>query len=496
MSVSVMVGAQRYLMALVGACSLLGCLFAHAQPLPLPKGGAGVEPALSAPYPRTFSLPSGGRRYDGFAVGAPGPVRVSVQASGGPMTVALRRADGRVVERRGTGSVVIEDSASAADMKSGVLWGISISAAAGTPLNGQVMVEHPAADAAAIRAAWDQMQQQATARVNQHLGEAQKAGVDVQMEAKRSQQAIDQAAQARHAQAMQLLKTRIGVADLRLAPPGVTAGTAAAPGKGALVTPGATNIAATKKGVQSAKLSQPSSAPAGNTPPTNGSGGGEVVVHALSVNEGDPGTPVMIEGAGFGSAPGRVHFIVANGRDLVAPITFWSAQQIVTEVPMVDGVVAHAGQIYVQRADGVRSEVRQFGFKPAIESRMVFPSRINEWLVDDAALHGYALWPVVDSHGIAYIGHSVTFFGGNGDDLFFQTRRLRPGWVVAECWLTVPYNPTQRTPNIFGASSATAQCQPGSDRLATRVHWSIDWGSSVHYTVAIRIEGPKGVPHF
>jgi hypothetical protein len=80
-----------------------------------------------------------------------------VQSQGVPVVVAIRHPDGRRVESTGTGSFLVDDSSSAADLAKGHIWAVSVRAATATPASsvvasGTLTVSHPPADKAAVQA--------------------------------------------------------------------------------------------------------------------------------------------------------------------------------------------------------------------------------------------------------------------------------------------------------------------------------------------------------
>jgi hypothetical protein len=250
----------------------------------------------------------------------------------------------------------------------------------------------------------------------------------------------------------------------------------------------------------------------GGAPAPAGGDAQQVVARPLitskSAAEGDPGTPVMIQGRNFGTTRGEVRFIVANGRDLPAPITFWSATQIMAEVPAIEGVREFPGQIYVKRGDGAQSDLRPFAFKPALERRHIGPigrseRRVNgpsEGFIEDAVVHPYALlWKGPGTDHVpngGYVSRLSLLFGGVGTDQYFLNGRLANGWRVESCTIG-SRNAGSNTPRVTqGQGSATVKnCPVGSDILRTEVDWWIDFASGIDYSLRLDIVGPKGVPH-
>lgn len=537
-----------------------------AQPAPVVNPSSPDE-AVLAPYPRGFDIAPGARRYDGFAVGQPGPVRVMVR-SAQPVVVALRRPDGRRVERTGSGDLAIDDVASDADVRQALFWGVSIQPQMpGSGAQGQIMVTAPPADPQAVRAALERGRQAGAQQAQAAIGQAPASGFDPAVALAAQQRELDQQALARHNAALRQIQAQLHpdtaavmtqaqqarvqgqtlaqaqgamVNDTRIARLAASgASMAAAPAGNAVVAPargrlltapgaapapdvpggmataqgggapaqagGAPSAAAVTNALNRMFQSQPNSAP-----PAGGaaqSTGARPLVTSSSVSEGDPGTPVMLQGSGFGDARGEVRFIVANGRDLAAPVTFWSATQIVTEVPATEGVREFPGQVYVKRADGTRSDLRAFAFKPALERRQVVPSGSVSMLsngasrgqFEDALIHPYALlWSGPSNYPqvhLPYVQRLTHLFGGSGRDEYFMNARLANGWRVESCTLG-SHVKGSRAPYVSGAATVTVVgCPVGKDALRTAVDWWFDFGSSVIYSLTLNIVGPKGVPH-
>ena len=537
---------------------------AQAAPIVNPSS---PDEAVLAPYPRGFDIAPGARRYDGFAVGQPGPVRVMVR-SAQPVVVALRRPDGRLVERTGSGDLAIDDVASDADVRQSLIWGVSIRPQVpGSGAQGQVMVSAPSADPQAVRDALERARQASAQQVQAAMQQAPAPGVDPAVVLAERQRELDQQALARHVSALRQIQARLHpdtaavmtqaqqaraqgqtlaqaqgamVNDARIVRlaasgglmAGATPGNAVvAPARGRLLTaPGAAPAPDAPGGMATAQgggaPAQAGGAPApaslanalnralqntpGSSPPAGGapqSPGARPLVTSSSVSEGDPGTPVMLQGSAFGDARGEVRFIVANGRDLPAPITFWSATQIVTEVPATEGVREFPGQVYVKRADGTQSDLRPFAYKPALERRQVFPpGRIVSWTngtesgqFENARIHPYAVswagpsrYPNIQHPNVA---RWTALFGGSGVDEYFIGARLANGWRVESCAIG-NHMKGSTTPYTTGSATVTvSKCPVGSDSMNTVVQWWFDFGSSVTYSLALNIVGPKGVPH-
>jgi hypothetical protein len=539
---------------------------AAPAPMAMPAQPAAVfnasspDEAVLAPYPRGFEIPANGRRFDGFAVGQPGPIRVMVR-SAQPIVIGLRRPDGRMVERSGSGDLAIDDAASAADVQQSLFWSVSIRPQqAGSGAQGQIMVSHPPADPQAVRAALERDRQAAAQQAQTALAQALAAGVDPNAALAARQRELDQQTLARHSAALQNLRAQLPadtvavmsqaqqaraqgqplaqtqqamVNDQRIAR--LTAGGGLAVGSsegstmvardgGRLLAPTLGGATATPQGGGgTAQASGTPVSPAvagaidrmfkkdGSAPAPTGGAPQQVaarpVITSTSEAGGDPGTPVMIQGSNFGNTRGEVRFIVANGRDLPAPITFWSPTQIMAEVPDVSGVREFAGQMYVKRPDGAQTDLRPFAFRPAMERRQVFPpGRVVSWSngtetgqFEDARIHPYAVswagpsrYPNIHN---PFVQRWTALFGGSGRDEYFLNGRLSNGWRVESCTIGGLIKGST-TPVVTGSATVTvAQCPVGSDVMRTSVDWWFDFRSDLTYSLMLNVIGPKGVPH-
>ncbi|MCA3253727.1 MAG: hypothetical protein ING49_18640 [Rubrivivax sp.] len=179
-----------------------------AQPAPVVNPSSPDE-AVLAPYPRGFDIAPGARRYDGFAVGQPGPVRVMVR-SAQPVVVALRRPDGRRVERTGSGDLAIDDVASDADVRQALFWGVSIQPQMpGSGAQGQIMVTAPPADPQAVRAALERGRQAGAQQAQAAIGQAPASGFDPAVALAAQQRELDQQALARHNAALRQIQAQL-----------------------------------------------------------------------------------------------------------------------------------------------------------------------------------------------------------------------------------------------------------------------------------------------
>ena len=533
--------------ALIGAVALHPAQAQLAPPLkflppatvkpaaPTPKPGWCEEDCLIAPdKPLRFELLVGERASSGFAVTKPGAIRVEVQAAGAPLVLSLRRPDGRLVERQGSGRIVIDDAATAADIARGVLWGVGVRAAQEAPpapagavttrggpraaAGGTLSVQHPPADPAVVAAALKKASAETQAKAAQQPKPAAPV-VDAQAQARLAQAAHDKQVAASHAATLGKLQATVPPAafaqinqriGLRLQGQTLQQASAAVPVKA--ITAKALNapvtLAAPGQPLQVAKpglLAPKTSAGSTQSAATGGvtavgSGGGAAVaapatpplLAALSTSEGDPGTPVTLSGSDFGDALGEVHFIVANGRDVVLPAaTYWSATQIVAEVPYADGIPAYDGHVYVKRADGSKSALRPFRFLPLYDVTEISQSS-RDWFLAPSIVN-------IDSDRSASTGQphhtGAMFWGFTGNDKFYLNTQLRNGWVASGARLAGVYS---ARPGYSGAYLVDSR--PGTTSPYVEVRWWVDaavgigGSNEVSYSVRVEVKRPKNLP--
>jgi hypothetical protein len=224
-----------------------------------------------------------------------------------------------------------------------------------------------------------------------------------------------------------------------------------------------------------------------------------IAIQQLSATEGDPGTPVLLTGAGFGDTAGEVHFVVANGRDLKATSPIWSNGQIMAEVPYLDGVNAYDGIVYVQHVDGRKSAFSNFRYRPPLD---VVVLGMPECLTKLDVGHGPSCVQYRDSSvslqadnfsGSDAIDHWSMVASFNADDVFWKTNTLKNGWIVSSCDII-------EFPGVYLGTATVSECRSGTNSPFTKVHWWIDWASKhpsdIRYAPRVTITGPKGLPYF
>lgn len=475
---------------------------AVTSPLPpAPKTPANLPTTPQGP--QAFELLLGEQTSFGFAASKPGPIVVTVTWQGAPLVVTLVKPGGGTLERQGSGSVVIQYTASAEDFPKGVLWSVNLRSpqpAAGATgslvhekpvkqqpqvlAKGTVTLHHPPGDPKLAQAEMtarkerlkaSQPKPQAAPAAAQPALLAQKQAALQKQQATRQTQLLEQVRSKIPAEAHQKMAQRIAT-------------TAAQPLPGAKVM--GTALPAVLQMTPATIPPQPSTPATKATKDAPPAGTSDPVLAALSISAGQPGDPVLITGNGFSGTVGEVHFIVANGRDVTAPISGWNDSQIFTAVPDVSGILGFSGQVYVRRGS-TNSRFVPFQFNPALEYRSL--AITTDRIVTGADSSSYNV-----SSGIA-IEHdgAGNFFGARGEDQYFLTTRLRNGWVVDSAHITNAFYTDDRpSPWTYGNASAyITEYRGGTDSPYLKVRWWRDGFSSVIYRPTVLIRGPKGVPH-
>jgi hypothetical protein len=212
------------------------------------------------------------------------------------------------------------------------------------------------------------------------------------------------------------------------------------------------------------------------------------IITALSVTQGQPGDPVMINGSNFGSGLGEIHFVIANGRDVVAPAgAIWSDNQIFTSVPDATGLLAFNGQVYIKRAtDQKLSNLVVFRFEPTLEIREIRSS------TDLALMNGTYI-----DRTLQIIHQNFNLFSGaSGNDVIFKNTRLKNDWVSHETFVYC-HN------SYCHGGVSVADSKLGTNWPYLDAGWWIGsayykfpyfYEAELWYGFAVHIRGPKGVP--
>jgi hypothetical protein len=172
-------------------------------------------------------------------------------------------------------------------------------------------------------------------------------------------------------------------------------------------------------------------------------------------------------------------------------VTVWSTTQILSQVPAVDSVPAYNGYAYLLRADGSRSSLMPFAFKPTLT---VAQLQFNTKRASD--------YRIVDPHEIdssnELISHpgNLNLFGFAGYDEFFMSTRLRNGWQTVQVALLGPNYCGNCPPRVVDSANVyLVESRIGTDSPYAKVRWWTDTWGGVHYRVTVTIQGPSGLPY-
>jgi hypothetical protein len=484
--------ALRLLFLLLAALPATGPLKAQAPPPP-----AAAHPAEPV-WPLKVELLPRERESHAFYVTQAGPVKVQLQISGAPVVLSLRRPDGRVVERTGSGELVIDDTATAVDLARGVVWGIGLRAAQEPPpaplvpglkppparplATGTLLVQHPAASPVALQAGLAKLRADLQPRLNAQLAQAKaaKAAKAVPPAATNPSQAAqaahDKQVALQHAALLDRIKGRLPADAVNAVAQRI-----------ALRVQGRSMKDAEAQAPMSAAKKTKSDKPTSSTPAP------APVIQGTSVDEASPGAPVLLTGANFGDEVGEVHFIVAATRDLKAGVAFWSAGQVLASMPMTDGIPAFGGYVYLQRPDGQKSALRPFRFVPLYDVAVIgFPLSAQGYPFDSVISEGFDKpYGTVEHFGDPFWG---AFFGGKGDEEFYRAQRLANGWMVVDVRILDPWgNPGARASDGTGEATI-AEFRPGTNSPFVKVHWWRDPGGYLEYKIQVTVQRPKNLP--
>lgn len=481
----------------------------------LPGSSAqGQSNAQLPTYPQKFEVQGPEADSFVFAVTQPGSVVVDVQSQGAPVIVTLQGPAPQPMSQQGAGPLRLAFTVTPQDVQKGVLWSLQIRLAQPAPPQqggraaGSVMVQHPPVNQAMVQQAVQTraMQQKQPSPQEQQQASAQAAAqmeqAFQQRKAQFDRQQLDRRA-ALHAQIQpQLDQLRSRMAG-QVRPRGVeggegTSGEAGTSTEGEIGTralrgerlltplekpPVINMVPVPQTSTSQQAVTQAGSGPAPQTVMPN------PAITSLSVAQGQPGDPVMITGSGFGTG-GEVHFVIAPGKDLVAPAgVIWTDSQIFSTVPDATGVLGFNGTVYIKRAsDNVTSNLLPFRFNPALETREIRNTM-------DRVLK----WPVNQSSPANEVQRaSANFLAGFKDnDVLFGNTRLKNGWVADEAFVYCLYQTYGM--NFCTGGAYVWETKKGTDWPYLNVRWWMDPApfanySHVYYSFAVRIVGPKGVP--
>jgi hypothetical protein len=438
---------------------------------------ANAQPVAEPTWPQHFEAFKGEPAAFGFIVTQPGPISVSVavQSSAAPVLVTLSGPVAKPIQQQGAGTFQVAYMATAADVQRGYLWLVHVdSMNAPTVVQGTVAVSHPSTD---MKLAIQQLQ-----GLDQRLQSQRDAGRAASVAKVRAAFAADEQARQRakqqlaSAQALrtqQLLKS-IGAPGVQTR--GVLPATLA---PAASVRPGML--------VSAPIVARPTFiAPPPPPPPP------PPAITSLSVGEGQPGDPVLITGASFGTA-GEVHFLVNPGMDVVAPVDYWSNAQIVAHVPTVTGIQRYGGQMYV-KASNQASALQPFIFDPTLDSQLiwVFQANLTDAILGSPSINVCPVQTPPDLTNCSAWHTDPTapgLIGHRGDDNWYLYTNLNSGWIVESAQT---YD--QQTGSGWGGSEGEyiADNRPGTTSLYTKVHWWEDAGCIASYLLVISVKGPVG----
>lgn len=457
------------------------------------QSGTPGQPNAQLPtYPQKFEVKGPEVDSFGFAVTQPGPVVVEVQSQGAPVIVTLQGLASQPMSQQGTGPVRLSYMVTPQDVQSGPLWRVQIRLAQPAPpqlggrADGMINIQYPPVNQATLdlgirsrakprREPTEQEQQQAAAQTATKMEAAFQ-----QHQAQFDRQQMDRHA-VLHAQIRPQFDQLQGRMGGQIRSRGVEegAGTSAEPGTSTEGEIGTRALQMPQRMLKGALLSPPV-AP-------------NPVIASVNVAQGQPGDPVMITGSGFGTG-GEVHFVIAPGRDLVAPAAaIWSDGQIFTSVPDASGVLAFNGTVYVKSAaSSVNSNIVPFRFNPAMELREIK-------LMKESQLQQFNGVTVFNQNGY-YVRrmHSFMFWGPVGNDHIYMNTRLKNGWTVSQTPLVYLSFPQFTDGGVYLEESHV-----GTDRPHMNVRFWVDcWASNMFtggssptldYSISMLIQGPKGV---
>ena len=448
--------------------------------------------------PQKFEIATGESAGFGFVVSQPGPIVIRAQWQGVPLIVSLSPL-AQPIEKSGSGSVDLSYTVSADDVRRGVVWKVSLRSAsaplrpvssasvlidshnavtllrvAKTEAQGTVTIQHPPGD-------MQQAEQQLKALAGDRHAAAQQ-----QLSQIRDQ--LHQAVQARQAQLQKAMSdqqaTRLQQLKAQAAQSSARPGKIAGPQLQAKSSDVAMSpMAMSKEGLAPKQTTGTSQSKdigaAGSNPPQTVA---KPTITSLSVSEGQPGDPVLINGSGFGSSPGEVHFIVNPGMDLKASADYWSDAQVVATVPSAEKILSYGGYVYVQRGTD-KSGVVSFKFNPALQL-MTLGITADKRIKSPYDTTGIGAFCGCIAHEGA-----GDLFGHKDDDEFFSNTTLKNGWVVDSVNFGIHGS-------IFGnANASVSDSRIGTNSPYVKVHWWMDTFSSVDYNVSVNIKGPTGVPY-
>lgn len=445
------------------------------------------QPNALPTFPQKFEVQGPEVDTFGFAVTQPGPVVVDVQAQGAPLIVTLQSPGGQPIVQQATGNLRMNYTVTPQDVQRSLFWHVQVRLAQPMPpqlggrANGTVNVQYPAANQAAVQQtiqALSAKQKRATQEEQEQGASQAKAQMDQAFQQRKAQ--FEQQQQQRHASLHAQMQPQLDQLRSRMGGPIRPRGLEPSEGASGEPVPSPEGEVGTRalqfERIQ--KIMPLIPAP----PPTP-------VITSLSVAQGQPGDPVMINGSGFGTAGGEVHFILGPNNDVIyTGQTWWYDNQILVNVPDVTGLLGYNGQIYVVRnPDKIKSPMTPFRFNPSLEVREL-----------RATLDRVLKWPVDQGSPADRIKReSANFLAGFKDnDVLFGNTRLKNGWVSDEAFVYCGYT---YYPYMCDGGAYVWEIKKGTDWPYLNVRWWMNPApfanySNLYYGFAVRIVGPKGVP--
>ena len=461
-------------------------------------------------FPQTFDLQGPIANSFGFAVTQPGLIVVDVQGKGAPLSVVLQGPAAQPIAQQGVGPIRLSYAVTPQDLQRGLLWSLQIRLTnpavpgLGERASGTINIQFPPVDQAAVQKTAQMMaaQVKAPSELEQNQARAQAAGrMQATFDQQRAQ--FDQQQVERRAALNAQIRPQLDQLRSRMGPQVRSRGLR-----------GDAAISATPQPLDSTTMqrmppppvpAEPATASSSQALQSAGSTPGpqsvmpNPAISSLSVAQGQPGDPVMINGSGFGTSVGEVHFVIAPGKDLTAPAgAIWNSDQIFVTVPDAVGVLGFNGTVYVKRTtDKINSNLVPFRFNPLMELRQI---KLRQNGVSATATYQQFYGVSVQNMDIfVRRWHEFLFWGPTGNDQIFLDTRLKNGWLVSQ------------TPSVFLPNSDhtdggayLAESHVGTDWPHIRVaFWMSNlWGNIskggrpvfLDYAISIMIQGPKGVP--
>lgn len=447
--------------ALLYVLSVVALSLSSNAPVPAQASAATQLPK----WPQSFDLRGYEVRTYGFGVTQAGPIALDIRAQGAPLDVILQGPSGQPVERQGAGSVHLDSVATPQDVQRGIFWHILVrltapAAQAGAQSTGSINVQHPPEDPQAIRRAVDAVKAQRRVPSSEERARS--------VAASRAQR--DALFNARVAAGEQELVQRRASIYQTLQPTVEAMRRQQAEGRAASAQTGINTRAINPERITKTFAVNP-------------------VITSLSAAAGVPGDGIIINGSGFGTANGVIHFIIGAMRDLIATPEVWVNNQIFVAVPDPSapdpsvGAMAYDGVVYIV-VGGVKSNLVPFHFAPIIDHRIIS--------IPADFLLGQFADPLVLADGV--LRNNLNWAqSAQGDDKFYRNTLLQNGWTVEA--MPSAYNSIPKFPGggIFFVAARVGTNSPYTD-VFSWVDTMWQGLGSFQYAIEIPIQGPRGLP--